>query len=73
MSKKPPFRPGDRVTVGSGIHTRVCGEVLRREGVMWVVKLDTGATRQYLASSLHRVTDASGNRHAANAKAVISG
>ena len=70
---KLPIRVGDRVTIGSGLHTKTCGEVLRREGVMWVVKLDTGATRQYLASSLRRVTDASGNRHAANAKAVISG
>jgi hypothetical protein len=73
MSKKQPFRPGDRVTVGSGIHTRVCGHVLRSEGAMWVVKLDSGPTRQYMANSLRRITDASGNRRAANAKAVISG
>lgn len=55
MTRRPPFRPGERVTVKSGLHINATGTVLRREGSAWVVQLDSGATRNCMTSSLNKL------------------
>jgi hypothetical protein len=55
MSKRLSFRPGDRVSVRSGLHINAAGTVLRREGTVWIVRLDSGATRNCMSSSLTRL------------------
>lgn len=54
MSKRP-LQPGERVTVKTGMHINACRTVLRREGAGYLVRLDSGTTRQYLGSSLTKM------------------
>lgn len=57
MSKKHPYKAGDRVTVRTGMHVNACGEVVRREGSAWIVRLDSGTTRQFVGTSLQKMTN----------------
>jgi hypothetical protein len=57
MNRNQPYKPGDRVTVRTGMHTKACGEVIRREGSAWIVRLDSGTTRQFVGTSLQKMAN----------------